>query len=224
MFKPVVHLRQTLSWAELWPVLRAGSAVVLLFAAGLWAARHYAEPIQAAVADHAVLGVVVFFATSVVAVLMPVLSNLPLLPVAVQAFGPAPSAAILLAGWVVGAGLSFTLARRARGGVLRVFPSVMRHARVDRLIDPAHRMGSLILLRMTFPVDVLSYALGLFSRETTVRQNMLSTAIGAAPFAVLFAWFPALSGPVQAAVFALSLAAFGLYVAWVLQRGEPASD
>jgi len=40
---------------------------------------------------------------------------------------------------------------------------------------------------MTFPVDVLSYALGLFSRSTTLAENMVSTAIGGAPFALLFA-------------------------------------
>jgi uncharacterized membrane protein YdjX (TVP38/TMEM64 family) len=224
VFHPLVRLRKALSLAELWPALRAGTAVVTLFAAGLWVARHYAAPIEAAVSDHAALGVVVFFVTSVVAVLMPVLSNLPLLPIAVLAWGPAPTAILLLAGWVVGAALSFTLARRARSRVLRAFPSVMRHARIDRLIDPSHRLGSLILLRMTFPVDVLSYALGLFSRETTVQQNTLSTVIGAAPFAIVFAWFPALSGPVQGAVFAVSLLVFVLYVAWVLRRGERVGD
>ena len=218
MSTPLSPLRQALSWDELWPALRAGSAVLLLFAAGLWVARHYAMPLQEALSEHALLGVAVFFVSSVVAVLMPLLTNLPLLPLAVLAWGPWWTALILLAGWTTGAALAFALGRHARHGVLRLFPSVMRHADIDRLIHPQHRLASLILLRMTFPVDVLSYALGLFSRATTVRQNALTTLVGAAPFAFVFAWFPVLSGPVQGAVFVGSVLVFGAYVAWVLRR------
>jgi hypothetical protein len=71
---------------------------------------------------------------------------------------------------------------------------------------------------MTFPVDVLSYALGLFSQRTTLAQNIVSTTLGAAPFAVLFALFPTLSDAGQLAVFAASVFGFVLYVAWALRR------
>ena len=69
-----------------------------------------------------------------------------------------------------------------------------------------------------FPVDVLSYALGMFSRETRASENALSTALGAAPFAVLFAWFPTLDGPVQLLAFGGSIVVFAVYAAWVLRR------
>jgi uncharacterized membrane protein YdjX (TVP38/TMEM64 family) len=218
---PLTRLRQALSWGELWPALRAGAAVLTLFAAGLWLAQHFEGPIRDALTEHARLGIVVFVASSVVAVLMPMLTNLPLLPLAVLAWGPGWTALLLLGGWTVGAMLAFALGRHARQPVLRMFPSVMRHADIDRLIHPQHRLASLILLRMTFPVDVLSYALGLFSGATTVRQNALTTLIGAAPFAFVFAWFPTLSGPVQGAVFGGSLLVFVAYVAWVLRRAPP---
>ena len=74
---------------------------------------------------------------------------------------------------------------------------------------------SLVLLRMTFPVDVLSYALGLFSRSTTAAEVALSTALGAAPFALLFALVPTLSTSAQAIVAVASAGAFALYVLWV---------
>jgi uncharacterized membrane protein YdjX (TVP38/TMEM64 family) len=217
------HLHGALSWSELLPSVRAGAGVILLFAAGLWLARHYAEPIGAALAAHSALGIGVFFVSSAVAVLLPMLTNLPLVPLAVLAWGPWVSALILLLGWVTGAGLSFVLGRQARDTILRRFPSVQRHAEIDRLIHPQHRLLSLVMLRMTFPVDVLSYALGLFSRSTTLLENLTSTAIGGAPFAVLFALFPTLSGNAQWAVFGGSLLVFVLYAAWVLNRAEQAS-
>jgi uncharacterized membrane protein YdjX (TVP38/TMEM64 family) len=211
-------LRHALTWADLLPSLRAGIGVVALFALAVALVREFEAPIQAVVRTHALLGIAVFVATSVVAVLLPMLTNLPLLPLAVLAWGPWWTAVLLLAGWIVGAGLSFWLARHARAAILRRFPAVQRHADIDRLIHPEHRMVSLVLLRMTFPVDVLSYALGLFSRRTTLAENMFSTALGAAPFALLFAWVPAISPGAQAMVFAVSAGVFAVYAVWVLRR------
>lgn len=211
-------LRQALKWGELWPSLRASLGVVLLFGVGVWLARHYAAPISEALTAHTAWGVAAFFVSSAVAVLLPMLSNLPLLPMAVLAWGPWGSAGIMLVGWVTGAALSFALGRYAQDAILRRFPSVQRHARIDRLIHPQHRLLSLVMLRMTFPVDVLSYALGLFSRRTTLLENTVSTAIGGAPFAIVFSLFPTLSGGAQWVVFGVSLLVFVVYAAWVLQR------
>ncbi len=131
-----------------------------------------------------------------------------------MAWGPWWTAALLL-GWGTGAAMAFALDRHARALTLGHFPSTQRHADIDRLIHPQHRLWSLVLLRITFPVDVLSYSLGLFSRNTTPTENLLSTAIAAAPFAVLFALFPTLSGTAQATVFAASALAFVAYARWV---------
>jgi uncharacterized membrane protein YdjX (TVP38/TMEM64 family) len=195
--------------------------VVVLFAAAMLLARHYAVPMQRLLADHARLGLVVFVATSALAVLMPLLTNLPLVPFAVLAWGPWWTAALLLLGWMVGSALAFLLARHAGQRILRHFPSVKRHADIDRLIQPQHRVLSLVLLRMTFPVDVLSYALGLFSRSTTLTENVLSTTLGAAPFAVLFALLPTLSTTAQAVVFGASTLVFVLYAVWMLRGPSP---
>lgn len=220
---PIQHLRRALPWADWWPAVRGGIGVVLLFGAGLWAADVYREPIEAALREHAVLGIVIFIATTVIAVLLPMLSNLALVPVAVLAWGPGWTAVMLLLGWLGGAMASFAVGRHARGWLLARAPWIQRHADIDRLVHPQHRLGSLVLLRMTFPVDVLSYALGLFSRRTTVLENALTTLIGAAPFAIVFAWFPTLDGATQATVFVASVGVFLVYARWVLRRG-PAAD
>jgi uncharacterized membrane protein YdjX (TVP38/TMEM64 family) len=214
-------LRPALTWTDWLPSVRAALGVVVLFGIGMVLAREFAVPVQHALAAHTRLGIVVFVATSVVAVLLPMLTNLPLLPLAVLAWGPWWSALLLLLGWVGGAALSFWLGRHARASILRRFASVRRHADIDRLIHPRHRIASLVVLRMTFPVDVLSYALGLFSRSTTLAENMVSTAIGGAPFALLFAWFPALSLAGQVVVFVASALVFSTYAVWVLRRAGP---
>ncbi len=221
---PLVSLRQALSWAELLPSLKLGIWVVVLFAVAVWLAQTFAAPIQGAIAAYPRLGVVLFVATSTVAVLVPALTNLPLLPVAVLAWGPWWTALLLLSGWVLGASTSFTLGRHAQPLIVRYLPSVRRHADIDRLIHPQHRMGSLILLRMTFPVDVLSYALGLFSRHTTVAEIALSTALGGAPFALLFSLVPSLPATAQLSILVASALVFACYMVWVLRRSSMVDD
>lgn len=199
------------------PSIRTAAAVVALFGGAVLLTREFEAPIRELLSQHPQLGVLVFIATSVIAVLAPMLTNLPLVPVAVLAWGPAWTAAMLLAGWVVGSALSFALGRYAQGVIIRRFPSVNRYTDIDRLIHPNHRIASLVLLRMSFPVDVLSYALGLFSRETTFAQTAVSTALGGAPFAVLFALFPALPTSVQLIIFGASTLVFLAYLGWVLR-------
>jgi uncharacterized membrane protein YdjX (TVP38/TMEM64 family) len=210
------------TWWQLWPSIRSALWVLVLFGVALVLVRTFAAPIRALVSEHAVIGVMVFVATSVLAVLMPLFTNLPLLPIAVLAWGPWWTAALLLLGWIGGAALSFWLGRHARVAIVRHFPSVQRHADIDRLIHPRHRLASLVLLRMTFPVDVLSYALGLFSSRTTLAENALSTALGAAPFALMFALFPTWPASVQLLIFAASGLVFALYVLWLVRGRRPA--
>ena len=218
MNPPSRSLGHALTWAELLPSIVAGAWAAGLFAVGVLLAREFATPIQDALSANERFGILVFVATSAVAVLIPLLSNLFLVPLAVLAWGPWWTAALLLSGWIAGAALSFALGRHARDSILRRFPAVKRHADIDRLIDPRHRLRSLVLLRMTFPVDLLSYSLGLFSRSTTLTENVVSTAVGAAPFAMLFALFPTLSGTAQLVVFGVSALTFVAYVLWVVRR------
>lgn len=215
-------LRRALTWAQLRPAFRGGLWVVLLFAAGIWAAREFALPIERALAAHAGAAVIVFVASSALAVVMPLASNLPLVPLVVPSWGPWWTALLLLLGWIVGSAASFLIARSARGWILRRFPTVQRHADIDRLIHPRFRLASLVSLRMTFPVDVLSYALGLFSGRTTLAEVTASTTLGAAPFALLFAWFPVLSPAVQGLIFGGSTLLFVVHLFWVLRRNERA--
>lgn len=222
MAVPFESLRLSLSRAQVLPALRAVGWVLVAFAAGVWLARAIEPEARALLGAHQALGAAAFVATSVLAVLVPVMSNLPLVPLAVLAFGPAATAAMLLAGWLVGSALSFLLGRHARASLLERWPSLERHADIDRLVVAEHRVLSLVLLRMTFPVDVLSLALGLFSPRTTLGQTLLSTLFGAAPFALLFAWFPVLPPVWQALVFGGSAAAFVAWAAWMSRRARDA--
>ncbi len=195
---------------------------LLLFDLAIVLARTYATPIGDALSGHGVLGAVLFVASTALAVVLPLFSNLALAPFAVLPWGPWSTAALLLLGWVLGAALAFGLGCYLRAPLLRMFPGVTRYARIDRLLHPGHPLLSLIALRMTFPVDILSCVLGLFSRKTTAPANAASTAIGGAPFALLFAYFPTLPLAWQVALFVVCALAFAAYAFLAMRRLPPA--
>jgi len=190
---------------------------VLLFVAALALTRSFEPQIVGALQGHGALGLAVFFGTTALAVLFPFFTNMPLVPIAVVLWGPLWTAVILEFGWIIGSAASFTLARLLGRAVIHQFPLLTRYTDIDRLIHPSHPMLSLVMLRMTFPVDILSFALGLFSARITATQNLFATAIGVVPFAILFAFLPTLSWPVQAALLAASALVFVVYTVWVLK-------
>jgi uncharacterized membrane protein YdjX (TVP38/TMEM64 family) len=207
---------------DLLPSLRPLAWGLLLFALAIVLARTYATPIVEALAGHGILGAVLFVASTALAVVLPLFSNLALVPIAALLWGPWVTAALLLVGWVAGAALAFGLGRYFRAPLLRLFPGAARYAQIDRLLHPGHTLLSLIALRMTFPVDILSCVLGLFSLRTTALTNALSTLAGGAPFALLFAFLPALPWAWQVALFAVCGLAFVAYAFLALRRAPPA--
>ncbi len=189
--------------------------MLILFVIALVLTRSFEPRIVSAASGHETLGIGIFFATTALAVVFPFFTNLPFVPVAVLLWGPWWTAFIMFCGWMAGSAASFMVARFLSGELARRFPGVSRYADIDRLIAPSAPIASLVLLRMTFPVDILSYALGLFSTRTTARQNLLSTAIGVAPFALLFAFLPTFPVAGQTAFLAGSAFVFLGYASWV---------
>lgn len=186
-----------------------------LFVLSWMAGTLLATPLASSLQGHEPMGLGMLVASSALAVVLPALSNLALVPAAVLLYGPPTVAAALLAGWVLGSWLAFVLGRLVRQGWLGAAPGLKRAIDIDRLIHPEHRLWSLVWLRLSFPLDVLSLSLGIFSARTTAGEVILSTLLGAAPFALLFAWFPALSLRWQAGLLLASVLAFGIYVVWI---------
>lgn len=194
-----------------WALGLAALLLWLMWMLGGLLAPRLAQAMQ----GHETLAAWLFLASSALAVVLPLLSNLPLVPAAVQLWGLGWTAAALLAGWTLGSWLAFVLGRLVRHGWLKHAPGLRQATDVDRWIHPRHPVASLVLLRMAFPIDVLSFALGVFSAQTTAARLLLSTLIGAAPFAVLFAWLPQLRWTWQLALLLAGAGVFAGYAAWI---------
>ena len=58
---------------------------------------------------------------------------------------------------------------------------------IEKLIPQRNIFLSVIFLRMAIPVDVLSYALGLFS-SISFKLYFVATLVGVSPFAFIFSY------------------------------------
>ena len=93
--------RPGLAWTDLLPSWRNGAAVVLMFAVAALVAREAGPWLEREGARHVVLGMALFLVTSVIAVLAPMLTNLPLVPFAAMAYDPIRETVVLF-GWNIG--------------------------------------------------------------------------------------------------------------------------
>ncbi|OYV27280.1 MAG: hypothetical protein B7W98_02095 [Parcubacteria group bacterium 20-58-5] len=132
-----------------------------------------------------------------------------LIPIGVVVWGPVWTALLSILGWTLGAAVAFGVARRFGAPVVGRFVPLDRVRAVERRLPRGNRFSMVVFFRMLVSVDLLSYALGLFS-DMPLGQYVLATALGVAPFGFYFAYAGALplAYRIAAILSALALATF----------------
>lgn len=181
----------------------AGAAA--LAGASVWAWGWKPAALGTWIADHALLGAAIYLAFVAASVVLLPFSSLPLLPLATQSYGVAWTAVLSALGWWIGCLIAFRIARLGRPYLEKVAPL---HA-VDRLeerIPHDISFGGIVVLRILFPVDIVSYALGLL-KALRFRTYALASLIGILPFAFVWSYAGGKLGTGQYVAFALIAAA-----------------
>ncbi|MBI5005379.1 MAG: VTT domain-containing protein [Candidatus Lloydbacteria bacterium] len=132
-------------------------------------------------------GMIVYVAVTIIAVVIAPVSTLPLLPIAVGLWGSFAAAMLSALGWTIGAVVAFFIARHFGRPVLRRLVDLKKVEQFETFLPEEHIFWSLFFLRMALPVDVLSYAAGLF---TKIRFGVYfsATVLGILPFAFIFSY------------------------------------
>ena len=165
-------------------ILTAG----FIFGAGFVLSMYLKEDVLEYVLMHPVMGTAAFVALAALAVVFPSFTNVMFIPIGVATFGPFWAAVLCIVGWWLGSVAAFAVGRYYEKSLLSRFPSFQNYLYIDKLVTEKNMFWKLIFLRMTFPVDVLSYALALFSKRVTHSMNAITTLIGIAPFAFVFTY------------------------------------
>ncbi len=111
-------------------------------------------------------------------------STLPLVPVAAMLWGSALSADATIVGWIISAAIAFALARHYGRPVVSRLISKGEIDKIGHAIPEQNLFLGVVLFRIIFPVDLVSYALGLFTNMRWIPY-LFSTALGIIPYAFL---------------------------------------
>jgi uncharacterized membrane protein YdjX (TVP38/TMEM64 family) len=179
-------------------------ALVFLFVLASVFTDTYQAQMRAVVSDDSALGMGVYVLLTIFAVVIAPVSTLPLLPLASGMWGWMLAGVLSIIGWTIGGQIAFLLARRYGKPFLRRIVSLEKLEKYEKRIPEENMFWTVLFLRMAVPVDVLSYALGLFSRMKSVSY-FFATLIGVAPFAFVFAYAGTLPFLYQMEAFGLAL-------------------
>lgn len=135
-----------------------------------------------------------------------------LIPIGVTLWGPIPTALMSITGWVLGATIAFYIARHWGTPTVKTLVGLKRIRAIERSIPKKNLFWSVVTLRLLISVDILSYALGIFT-TMPLGAYVLATAIGVAPFGFYFAWAGTL--PVTYQILAIIVALTFAVVAFI---------
>lgn len=133
-------------------------------------------------ASYSVFVLLLFVAT----VCMPV-TIMPIIPVVAPIFGPFLTGVLSVIGWTAGAAVAFLIARTFGRPILERFVPLRKLDEAIAKVPPETRFFTIVLIRMTLPVDIMSYAIGL-STSIAFWPYLAATVIGVTWFSFAIAY------------------------------------
>lgn len=161
--------------------------VALLFLFATYVSTAYKPVIENFIGSYGVWGMLLYVATAIGATVIAPVSATPLIPVATALWGVVPSALLSITGWTIGSVIAFWLSRKYGYEKISRFVRLQKIQMYAEKLPKKNIFWSVVFMRIVLPVDMLSYALGLFS-SMSLRSYTVATIIGIAPFAFIFAY------------------------------------
>ena len=161
------------------------------------------------------IGMTIYTLISIIAIVIAPISTLPLLPVASNLWGWQTAGILSIMGWTIGSLIAFILARKYGVPLIKKFISIEKITEIEKSIPQKNVFWSIVFLRMVVPVDILSYALGLFSKIKT-KSYLTATIIGITPFAFVFAYLGEL--PFYYQIFGLIIAGILILIGLIIHK------
>ena len=167
-------------------------SIIVLFVVSTLFAREYQSELELLVQSDGALGMFLYVLIDIFATVVAPISALPLMPIGVSVWGWVTTALLSIVGWVLGSQIAFYLAQKYGKSFIQKIVSLEKIAKFEKQFSEKDIFWTVVLLRITIPVDILSYALGLFS-SMSHTSYFFATLIGVTPFAFVFAYTGSLS-------------------------------
>ena len=150
------------------------------------------------------LALPIYLLITILAIVLAPITIIPLMPIATMLWGPFYAGFISLIGLSIGSIIAFIIARKYGKPLLIKFLDIGKMQRIENYLPKENVFWTIVLLRITIPADILSYALGLFSKISLARYT-LATLIGIIPFAFIYSYIGAIPAFYQIITLTISL-------------------
>ena len=161
--------------------------ILVLFILSSYFARNNIDFIKNLIGND-FLGILIYILITITAIIIAPISMMPLIPVASNLWGWFYAGIFTFVGWTIGAFIVFFISRKYGVGLIKRFVSLKKLNEFESKIPKENLFIDILLLRMIIPVDILSYALGLFTK-VNFKTYALATMIGIIPFTFVFSFF-----------------------------------
>lgn len=182
------------------------TAFIVIFVAASYVSSRYGNDIKELVLLRGFTGMLFYVILLTAAEIVAPVSFLPLLPLAVTLWGSLAAAVLSILGWIIGAVIAFFLARRYGRSLINRLVGLERIDEIASAIPEKQIFWTVVFFRIIFPVDILSYALGLFTKMKP-KPYILASLIGISPFAFILSYGVTLPISYQITIAAALLAA-----------------
>lgn len=135
------------------------------------------------VADHPVLGALIFVGLAAASAFLSPFSSAPLVPVAVLIWGNAFTASLLFAGWMIGDVIAYVIGAYAGEPVMRRLVAKEKLEYYRSRIPPRAEFPLILLFRYAVPSEVGGYVLG--AVRAHFWKYFIATFLAELPFALM---------------------------------------
>lgn len=186
--------------------------IIALFVVSAFYSQKYSVEAKIFVEKGGFWGMAAYVAIAIIATVVAPISVAPLIPIAANSWGVAVTSALSILGWTAGSLIAFAIGRRYGLPLVRKFFSINNLEKIHKHIPQERMFWSVVLLRVMIPVDLLSYAIGVFG-ILGWRRYTLATIIGISPFAFIFAYLGTL--PVLYQLFSVPIGILLIFIIYI---------
>ncbi len=162
-------------------------------------------------------GILIYISIIIIAIVVAPISSIPLIPLVSNIWGWKLAGAVSVIGWTLGSIIAFLLARKYGVKIVKRLIPLSQIHHIEDKIPEKNLFLSVLFLRMIIPVDILSYALGLFSK-IKFWPYVIATFIGVIPVTFLLAYVGTINPLFQLIVFLI--VGIILLTGWIVKEKQ----
>ncbi len=165
--------------------------VILLFVLAIFLTQIYSTQIGSYL-DFGYIGMGLYVLLGISATVVAPVSTIPLIPVATALWGGLITALLNIIAWTIGAIIAFVISRRFGKPLIKKYVNLEKVSCYENLLGEKYIFWNIVVLRIIIPVDILSYAIGLFT-SVKLSTYAIASFLGIIPFAFVLSYLPTMS-------------------------------